>query len=290
MPPRARRTATQVQTAQRPMTMAEFASSITTLGDMMPSFNGLIYGEPGCGKTGLVGGLPDALLLACDPGYVTAHRMGYKPAFQVVNGYERLMAALNFLENGGAENYRWVILDGLTVLQSRLLFEFCGDAWTENNAKRVSAYQPDKPDYFKAQNVLKSSVARLCDLPTNVMFTAHASSGYDTDGDRWVRPHIDGRQYHVGNAVCALPNAIGYMYPSVVDAARGTRKQVRRIRWQQYYHEETDTRYLAKDQTMTLGETTDDITASQFDGLVIDGEVVNEKAEKPRERAGARSR
>lgn len=258
----------------RRQTMADFASSIIDIGDSVPSLNVLIYGEPGSGKTGLVGGLPDALLLACDPGYLTAKSLGYRPAFKQMTDYATLNAALNYLEDGGAANYRWVIVDGLSVLQNRLLFEFTGDAWRENNAKRVSPYQPDKPDYFKAQNVLKNSVSRFCDLPVSVAFTCHVSSGYDDDGEKWVRPHIEGRGYHVGNAVCALPNVIGYMYASSVEEEikEGKKtvtrtRQTRRIRWQQYYREDTDTRYLAKDQTMALGDYTDDLTPVDFDRL-----------------------
>jgi hypothetical protein len=253
------------------MTMAEFAAGITDLGDSIPSVNILIYGDPGCGKTGVAGGLPDSLLLACDPGYLTAKRLGYKCSFSKITSMERLEAALNWLEDGGAENYRWVTLDGMSVLYARLLQEAARQAWEENPAKRVSAVQPDKPDYFRAQNAVKSAVARLMDLPCNVMLTAHAAHGEDDEGETWVRPHIEGRGYMVGNAVCALPNAIGYMYPGIIEFGTGknrSKKQTRRIRWETTRHPETDVIYLAKDQTGALAPITDDISGVQLDKAV----------------------
>lgn len=266
------------------MTMAEFASSITDLGDSIPSVNIALYGDPGTGKTGLLADLPDTLMLAFDPGWVTAQRMGRKCKIAKVNTHEQLAAGLDWLEDGGAEGYRWILADGCSILQTRLLQQFNKEAWTENPAKRVSAYQPDKPDYFKSQNVFKSMIARLCDLPVNVVFTFHAMHGDDQEGDTWIRPHIEGRGYQVGNFVTGLMSSIGYMAPASVRDGKNTR-QIRRILWHQFRDEEKGVGYLAKDQLGAFPMLLDDPTAAEFDKLALGGGPSEKPAPTARRRA-----
>lgn len=254
--------------AKPAMTMSQFAESITDLGDTIPSVNIGLHGLPGSGKTAMLSALPDSLLLAFDPGWVTAQRLRRKCRIAKVKDYGTLMAGLDWLEDGGAEGYRWIIADGVSILQTRLLQEFNKDAWTENPAKRVSAYQPDKPDYFKSQNVLKSTVARLCDLPTNVALTFHTMVGDDTDGDSWFRPHIEGRGYQVGNFVLGLLNSIGYFSQVGVGSGKEA-KQVRRLLWQPHRDEDKGIGYLAKDQLNAFPRWMDDPTAEQIDGLAL---------------------
>lgn len=250
---------------RRSVSMADFAAGITDIGDMAPSINILIYGDPGSGKTCLAAGLPNALFLACDPSWIAAVKIGRRPPnLRVISNFETLDAGLSWLEDGNASNYRWIVVDGLSVLQMKLLHQFSREAWEDNPAKRVSAHQPDKPDYFRQQNVIKTSVARLMDLPTNVLVTAHAVDG-DDNGEPVVRPHIEGRGYAVGNAVTALPAMIGYLYPSIVGEGKEAR-QVRRIRWEQVVHPETGVTYMAKNQ-INEWTVTDDLSPEALDAV-----------------------
>lgn len=248
------------------MTMADFAAEIAELEGSSESNNTIIYGDPGVGKTGLVASDPESLLLACDPGWVTAKRLGYKCARRLIPDARTLEAGIAWLEDGGYRNYRYVILDGMNILQTRLLQEFAREAYEINPEKRANAYQPDKPDYFRSQNTLKATVSRLCDIPVPVIFTAHTMHGEDNDGESWIRPHIEGREYQVGNFICGMVNVIGYMKKVPVKTGKET-KQVRRILWQQFT-DDNGVNYLAKDQTSALGFYTDDIDFSTFDAAI----------------------
>jgi hypothetical protein len=270
-------------TVKPAMSMAEFAADITDLGDTLPSNNIMLYGDAGSGKTALASGLPDSILFGFDPGWMTAKKLKRKCRLRQITTYEALMAGIAWLEDGAWESYRWIIADGGNMIFTRILQQFTREAWEANPEKRVSAYQPDKPDYFKAQNVFKSAVARLCDLPTNVIFTFHAQHGDDMEGETWIRPHIEGRGYAVGNFVTGLVNSIGYMAPASVREG-GESRQVRRILWQQYRNEEKGITYLAKDQLNIFPMTTDDLTPEQLDEMAMsDGaEPAPEPAPKTR--------
>jgi hypothetical protein len=256
--------------AKPAMTMAAFAESITDMGDSIPSVNLGFHGVPGCGKTALLSALPDTLMLAFDPGWVTAKKLRRDCRLVHINSYEKLMAGVLWLEDGGYEGYRWILADGCSILQTRLLQQFGREAWEANPEKRVSAFQPDKPDYFKQQNVFKSVVARLCDLPTNVVFTFHSTMGDDGEGDTWYRPHIDGRDYKVGNFVCGLMSSIAYMgVAEIATENGGPKKQIRRLLWQQHRNEDKGISYLAKDQLNVFPRVMDEPTAELIDKMAL---------------------
>lgn len=259
------------------MTMAEWAEGITDIGDSTPSANIMIYGAPGCGKTALLSELPDALLLGFDPGYATAKTLNRKCQVRPVSDERELMAGIHWLADGGYKKYRWIVADGLTILQQKMTLANAKEAWEADNAKRANAFQPDKPDYFKQQNALKNAVAALCDLPVSVAFTAHALIGDADDAAEWVRPQIEGREYKVGNFVCGLMSSIGFM--AVREKVKKVRKGgkvveeptgdvARRILWEQRYNPDNGQTIMAKDQLNIFPKVQEDITGAEIHELV----------------------
>lgn len=259
------------------MTMAEWAEGITEIGDSTPSANIMIHGAPGCGKTALLSALPDSLLLGCDPGYATAKTLGRKCKLRPVADERELMAGIHWLADGGYKSFRWIILDGGTVLQQKMTLANAKEAWEADNSKRVNAFQPDKPDYFKQQNALKNAVAALCDLPINVAFTFHSEIGDGDDDGTWIRPNIEGRGYKMGNFVCGLMSSIGYMAvrEKIKRIKRGSKvveertgEVARRILWEQRYDEDTGVTIMAKDQLNVFPKVMEDETGEHIHELV----------------------
>ena len=240
-------------TERKGMSTDDFERGMFDLNGSTEFYNLLLYGDSGCGKTVLAGSLPDRVLyLAGEPGYITAARMGATGKVRLIPDTATATAAIAWLENGGARKFDWVVPEGIGTMQNKFLLNYASEAWDANPAKRQHRNLPDKPDYFNAQNFMKSWVSRLIDLPCNVLFTAHAMRPEDENGETLVYPGIQGKGYEVSNYISGLMHGVWYMATRVVDR-KGEAVQTRRLLFQHYVDPVNETRYFAKDQTNTLG-------------------------------------
>lgn len=261
-------------TEKQGMTTADFAEGLFDLDGAAEFKNIMVYGDSGVGKTVLAGTAPGRLLmLAGEPGYISAARMGARGKARLIPDTATAVAAVRWLEDGGAQQFDWVICEGLGTMQNKFLLNYAAEAFDANPAKRAHRNLPDKPDYFNAQNFTKSWVAQLIDLPCNVLFTAHAMRPEDSaTGETVVYPAIQGKTYEVSNYICGLMHAVGFMSPRIrKDPASGETKQVRRILWQSIRDEKTDATYFAKDQFDALGMYTDDLSLEQIVAIIDSG-------------------
>lgn len=243
-------------TERKGMSIREFEAGMFDLDGATEFYNILLYGDSGCGKTVLAGSVPGrTLFLAGEPGYISAARMGLlAPGAKgrLIPDTASAAAAILSLESGGASRFDWIVVDGVTTMQTKFLLGYAAEAWDANPAKRAHRNLPDKPDYFNAQNFMKSWVARFIDLPCNVLFTGHAMRPEDENGETLVYPGIQGKGYEVSNYIAGLMHGVWYMSTRVVESG-GEARQVRRLLFQQYVDPKNETRYFAKDQTNTLG-------------------------------------
>lgn len=256
------------------MTTADFAAGMFDLTGATEDKNIFVYGGSGVGKTVLAGTAPGRLfMLAGEPGYISAARMGARGKARIIPDTATATAAAAWLEDGGCESFDWIIADGLGTMQNKFLLNYAAEAFDANPAKRAHRNLPDKPDYFNAQNFTKSWVARLIDLPCNVLFTAHAMFPEDgTTGEQVVYPAIQGKGFEVSNYICGLMHAVGYMSPRVaLNPETGEARPVRRILWQTVRDPKTETTFFAKDQFNALGTYTDDLRMDEILEIIDSG-------------------
>lgn len=258
------------------VSIEEFLEGMFDLQGSQEFKNILIYGAPGLGKTSLVGTLPPAkkgkyhLILAGEPGFITAARRGLKAKVRLVPDTATMLAALSWLEGGGAEEIDWIVTEGMSTMQNKWLLGYAAEAFDARPASRTHRNLPDKPDYLNAQNALKGFITRFVDLPCNILFTAHAMYPEDSDGDPMITAAFQGKGHEVSDYVLGQMLAVGYFtkanvrVPSPDDETKKVSKEVRRIYWQTRKSKDTGVTIIAKDQTDTLGRWTDDWTLAEI--------------------------
>jgi len=261
-----------VATEKNRVSLSDFEAAIMELEGSTEFSNIMVYGDSGCGKTVLAGSLPGNVLhLAGEPGFISAARLGGKGKVRLIPDTATAIAAIQWLEDGHFNDFDWVNIDGLSTMQTKFLLGYAAEAFDANPTKRAHRNLPDKPDYFNAQNFIKSWVSRLIDLPCNVMVTAHAMRTFSDDGELLVYPQIQGKGYEVSNYVSGLMHSVGFMRVTVPKNGLNKGKQVRRILWQRTFDEKTETTYFAKDQYNALGTFTDDTKFPELLELINSG-------------------
>lgn len=266
-------------TEKTPIKLSDFEAGLFELDGAAEFKNLLIHGDSGAGKTVLAGTVPGrSMFLAGEPGYISASRLGAKGLARLVPDTATADAAIRWLEDGNFAKFDWVVVDGISTMQKKFLLGYAAEAFDANPAKRAHRNLPDKPDYFNSQNFMMSWVARLVDLPCNVLITAHSMRPDGEDGETLVYPGIQGKGTEVSNYVSGLMHTVGYMSIRVNDEGQ----EVRRVLWQHTYDKRTDTRYFAKDQFNRLPRYTDNLTMPQ----IIN--ILDSEPESPKTRSAAK--
>jgi hypothetical protein len=239
-----------VATERTGMTTADFAAGLFDLDGATEYKNILIYGGPGSGKTVQAGTVPGRLLiLAGEPGYISAARMGARGTVRIIPDTATAVAAAQWLEDGGASKFDWVVADGLGTMQKKFLLNYAAEAWDANPAKRAHRNLPDKPDYFNAHAMYPEDKAT---------------------GEQLVYPAIQGKGYEISSYICGLMHAVGYMSPRI-KKVDGVDTEVRRTIWQMTRNPDNETTYFAKDQFNALGRFTDDLSMAQLCQIIDSG-------------------
>lgn len=252
----------------------DFAAAMKELDGDCESRNVLVYGDSGCGKTVLAGTCPNSLILACEPGYISAapNHFGLKGLgkriVRPIPNSATMLGGLDWLEAGGYKKHEWVILEGASTLEKKVRLNFAAEAFDHNPASRTHRNLPDKPDYFNTQNFMIGIISRLVDLPVNVLVTAHAMRMDDDEGDVRVLPEFQKKGGELSNYVSGLMHAVGFMRKRSVKLKSGKTREVRRILWQQAVDPRTDTIYFAKDQFHAFGRYTDDTNMMELMGMI----------------------
>lgn len=288
----------RVRTERVELTASDFAAEMERLEQYGESINGLVYADSNVGKTVLAGTCPGKQLwLAGEPGYKSAARQGAKGLVRKIPDTATALAALDWLEgpckDGSGPRYSkldWLILDGASTMQDKFRFSYAAEAFdVSGGTKRAHRNLPDKPDYFNTQNFLKNWIARLVDLPVNLLVTAHAYRTTETeDGERLVFPGFQGKVNETANAIAGLMDFVGYYTPKHL-RVRGKDDETRMVRRLLFESPaprkgEEEVRYVCGDKFNVFGSHVDNPTMPKLISMINGEETPDAQSQVARSR------
>lgn len=185
-----------------------------------PTFNFLVYGEPGVGKTRLCGSADDVpamrkvLMVDVEAGSMSIRETNPEVDTVRVTTWKEMQEVYDYLYAGN-HDYNTVILDSLTEIQKFNMM----DIMTQRVAEREDL-DPDVPgmrEWGKNLEQMRRFVRAFRDLDMNTFFTALAKS--DTDkrtGVMTKKPSLSGK---LADEVAGFLDIVIYMYVKEVDGA-----------------------------------------------------------------------
>jgi hypothetical protein len=224
--------------------------AILDLETGIDSINILIYADSGVGKTVFTATAPKCLILSTEPGgTVSAKIHGSKAKVWHIRAWSDLIEAYEWLRDNPDHGFDWVILDTATEMQVKLVYHILGIAVADNEDRNPDI--PSLQDHQEWQNKFLRFIDLFCDLPVNVVFTAHAMTVSDDDGEDVLLPQLKGGESWkaIARSMCAKMTIVGYMRVITVKDAKDSKKEteIRRIRWRK------SGSVTAKDRTDSLG-------------------------------------
>lgn len=239
------------------------ALAVVPPGDVVSFINLLVYGDPGTGKTWLMGTACDdprlrpLLVFDVEGGMTT---LKHKPGIDVLpvrsiedltEGYNKLYKSIK----NGKMYYKTVGIDSLTELADLDIKDIMAKAYAANPEK-IDKDVPDQRGWGKSRTHIRTIVRAFRDLPCHVVFTA--SAGYQQEQDQPTKffPGFAGK---LRTEVPGFMDIVGY-YFTEVDPVRET--ITRKLQTQ------GTRRIVAKDRTSALGGMVLDPTMSMLWDLI----------------------
>lgn len=235
---------------------------VVKLQDEVPHINMLVYGDSGIGKTVLAGSDDSVLFLAPeDNGTLSAIRMGSKADRYPIAKWDDLMQAYDDLydlvEKGEPIPYKWLCIDSATEMQAMCMRYILKKVHAENPDR-----DPDIPaiqDWQRYYIMFEKMVRAFNDLPVNVLYTALARKVEDADGNEFMVPEIQGKDYGIAMKTVSYMTCYGYMMRDVAEKEvpidpkqpEGEKKKIK-VRQRVIFWEDNGV-YRGKDRTMSLG-------------------------------------
>jgi phage nucleotide-binding protein len=222
------------------------------LDEAITWLKGLIYGEPGAGKTYLGGSAGTSeltspgLILDIDGGVTSIRHFPNLKVRQVrsmddlIQVYSDIHSAIDTIDPSNPTlPFKFLMLDSITELQ-KIDMTFI---MSKTKAVLEGRQDPDVPserEWGISINHMRKIVRQFKDLPCHVLFTAHLDPKKNTKNQMVNGPDLPGK---LRNQISGFVDVVGYLYAATEDD-----RIVRKIQFAK-----TDTT-IAKDRLGVLGQ------------------------------------
>lgn len=197
------------------MAVTKWPEEIQDMFSAVESINIILMGDPGCGKTVLLGKLlgwegdpAKVLFLATEPGVIAAQRQGSKAKVWRIRKWNDMMGAFKFLE-ANPDAFDFVIVDSITDLQMKCLRGIIAERNEKHkNRVKLDFSVPERLDHYIWQQKFKSLVTDFTELPVNIIWSSQIMRRESAEGDDIALPLIEGKDYDISAWTCAQMDAI----------------------------------------------------------------------------------
>lgn len=185
---------------------------VSSVSDIPPYINMLVYGDPGVGKTVLAGSasvvpeLSPVLYIDVEGGTLSLRQRF--PDVHVVrvksfNDFGKLFSELQKSDHG----YKTVVLDSITEIQKFGMYEIMRRT-LEDDPDR----DPDLPgigEWGKNTEQMRRTIRAFRDLPMNTIFLALGATDQDKKGNRLTKPALSAK---LAAEIAGFLDVVCYMY------------------------------------------------------------------------------
>jgi phage nucleotide-binding protein len=190
---------------------------IETVSDIPDFINMMVYGDPGVGKTTLMGSAVDVpelqpVLFIDIEGGVLSLRKKYPSARRVrLKSWVEMQAVYDDLRRGS--EFKTVIVDTLTETQKFSMLEIMKQVVAKDSERDSEV--PSIREWGKNGEQIRRLVRALRDLPINSFFTAFAAEETTDSGIvTKVKPALSGK---LSAEVAGFVDIVAYYYVKIVD-------------------------------------------------------------------------
>jgi hypothetical protein len=181
---------------------------IEDIEDYSESINILCHGDTGSGKTRLWSRLPRLLIIATEPGAISARKAGVKCKVIKAGSWPKIVEAFEWLRDNPGE-FDWILFDSITKAQA-LCIRHIMEMVVKANPSRDPLI-PSQGDHFKWQLSMKQLVMDFNELPENVVWLARSMNKENPDGDDIIVPLIEGKDYGISAWVSGEMGLLCYL-------------------------------------------------------------------------------